>query len=363
MNKKLLTVAIGTALYAAGSSAYALEAKLSGQVNRALMWADDSATTELHNVDNAISSTRFRFTGSDDITPSLKAGVNLEWEYLSNSSKSVTQANKYADSTLKERIIEAYFSNDDLGRLSIGQGSGAADGGTEVDLSGTNVVQWAGVADLGGSLVFYTTAGVATTIKINDTINQQDFKSRYDRLRYDSPAFGPIKFAISTGDANNTATGATSDTINEAAVSLNTDLGAGGMLASTIGYAKEDTNSARGQEKTVGGSISWLAPFGLNLTYSHSNVQDEATPTKKDSTFNYVKVGYKFGDHAIAVDYGKGEDFLLAEDESTVYGLGYVYNATKWAELYAGAKIHSFDRPDTEYEDIKIVTVGTRLKF
>src|SRR5262245_9829 len=68
MNKKLLTVAVGAALYAVGPSAFALETTLSGQVNRALMWADNGTRSETHHVDNAISSTRFRFNGTDDLS-------------------------------------------------------------------------------------------------------------------------------------------------------------------------------------------------------------------------------------------------------------------------------------------------------
>ncbi|MBI3899217.1 MAG: porin [Gammaproteobacteria bacterium] len=358
MNMKFLTAAIGAALCASGTSVYAFEAKVSGQVDRALMWADDSVQSELHHVDNQMSTTRFRFTGSEDVVPEVKAGVTLEFEYVSNSSQAVTQGNKTSDPGLKERILEAYFSGN-FGKVSIGQGSGAADSGTEVDLSGTNVVQSVAVADLGGALTFMTSAGAAGP-SILSTINQQDFESRYDRLRYDTPAFGPVKLAISNGTK--------ADTINEAALTFASEYGEGGKLAGAIGYSKEDTNpttsaaSFKGSEKTFGGSISWLAPFGLNVTTAYSNVKDEAT-TPRDSKLKYVKLGYKFGDHAVAVDYAKGEDFAAVGDESTVVGVGYVYQIGKWAEFYTGAKVHSLDRPGASFEDIKIVTVGTRLKF
>ncbi|MBI3898673.1 MAG: porin [Gammaproteobacteria bacterium] len=352
MNKKMLTATIGAALYAVGPTASALEAKVSGQVNRAIMWADDGVTPKTHHVDNAMSGTRFRFTGSDDLSTDLKAGVTLEFEYLSNSSSSVTQSSKTTDSGLKERVLEAYFSGG-FGRIGLGQGAGAADGGTEVDLSGTNVVQSAAVADIGGSITFMTSTGT-TGPKITDAINQQDFESRYDRLRYDSPAFGLLKFAVSTGTKT--------DTINEAAITFNSNLGGSGTLAAAIGYSKEDTNVAGTPETTKGGSLSWLASFGLNVTLAVSNVQNDATPTAKDADFRYLKIGYKSGDHAVALDYGKGEDFT-AGDTSEMVGVGYVYTAAKFAELYAGAKVHRLDRPGTEFEDITIVTAGTRLKF
>lgn len=367
MNKNILTTVVAATLGVAGS-AHALEAKLSGQINRALMYVNDGFLSELHHVDNINSGTRFRFTGTDELEPGIKAGVTFEVEMTSNPSSSVSQTAKSNTPALAERIQEVYFTGG-FGMLSMGQGLGAADGGIEVDLSGTFIANSSlGTSAVGGGMVFKTNTG-GTGPALSTTLGNQDFEGRYDRLRYDTPVFGPVKIAVSTGTK--------ADTANEAAVWLNADLGGAGKLAGAIGYSQLDTNVVTtGKQEIKGLSLSWLAGFGLNVTGAFSNVEDEAAgDAQKDSTFKYLKVGYKVGAHAIAIDYGVGEDFAVRGDESKMVGIGYVYAPKPWADFYAGAKVHSLDRPGgatvgtgvaaaaAEFDEIKVVMVGSRLKF
>lgn len=245
--------------------------------------------------------------------------------------------------------MDLFFAGN-FGKLSIGQGDGAANGGIEVDLSGTAVVQWSGVQFIGGAIDFRDGATIGPNIAA--TTDHQDFESRYDRLRYDTPAFGPVRLALSTGVNGGEDT-------NEIALWYSGDLGAGGKLAGALGLSTQDRPGGVDDE-TIGGSISWLAPSGLNVTVAAS--QHDLTATR-EGKFNYLKVGYTSGKHAVAVDYGKGEDQAAAGDEAEFYGIGYVNTLTKWAELYAAAKVHSLDRPGANFDDIKIVTVGSRIKF
>ena len=103
----------------------AVEVKLSGQINRAIMWADDGNNDDVLHVDNDNSSTRFRLTGSEQVSDSVKVGVVWESQFESNSSSNV-QINQNDDGsdTFSERKLEAYFIVP-LGKISIGQGDGA----------------------------------------------------------------------------------------------------------------------------------------------------------------------------------------------------------------------------------------------
>jgi hypothetical protein len=86
-----------------------------------------------------------------------------------------------------------------------------------------------------------------------------------------------------------------------------------------------------------------------------------------------LKVGFKSGQHALSVQYNKADDLndtmtaggvvTRTEDEGTLKAVGYVFTPTNWAELFAGYHIFSLDRPGTDFEDIKLLTVGSRLKF
>jgi hypothetical protein len=65
----------------------------------------------------------------------------------------------------------------------------------------------------------------------------------------------------------------------------------------------------------------------------------------------------------VSVDYGKGKDFGVEGDDAKMVGLAYVYTPQKWIDLYAGLKQHSLDRPGSNFEDIRFVSAGTRIKF
>ncbi len=72
------------------SPANAVDFKISGQINRAAMYVDDGSTAKWFFVDNENSSTRFRFTGSNDFENSWKVGIVWEVEMQSNSSDEVS---------------------------------------------------------------------------------------------------------------------------------------------------------------------------------------------------------------------------------------------------------------------------------
>ena len=133
-----------------------------------------------------------------------------------------------------------------------------------------------------------------------------------------------------------------------------------GQIAAAIGFSSEDKGGVAGNEDTTGGSISWLFAGGFNITGALSMREND---DGLDAKFAYLKAGYKIRKHAVAIDYALGEDFDADGDESNMIGVGYVFKPITWAEFYAGAKVHTLDRPGADFDDISIVTDGTRLKF
>jgi len=349
----VLSAAVASALAVLAAPAYALEAKISGQVNRALMRADDGVNSELMFVDNDNSSTRVRFTGSEDIGSGLKMGIVWETEMQGNDSNLVTPLNRDAGTspTFGERKSEIYIQGA-FGQFTLGQGDGAMNGGIEVDLSGTSVIGYAGTTDIGSSIAFIRAGGGATTT-IGGALSQQDFESRYDRLRYDSPKIGPVTISVSTGTKG-------SNDVQEYGVWYSQDLGAAGKLAFAVGFSTNELAAPTGDQETTGGSISWLSPTGWNVTVATSNVENDAG---KDSDFQYLKVGYMTGKHAFSADFAMGEDQALVGAEGEHFGFQYVYTPTKAVDLYAGYKTVSLDLPGATFEDITILTVGSRVKF
>ena len=328
----------------------AVEVKLSGQVNRAIMWADNGNDSEVFNVDNDNSSTRFRFTGSEEVNDSVKVGVVWENEYQSNASNNVDigQEND-GTSNFSDRKLEAYFMMP-FGKVSIGQGDGAGNGTSEEDLSGTSVIMYSGVGDTSGSINFRDNDDnvIAT---IGSTRSNFDGLSRNDRLRYDTPKFGGATLSVSgtNGDAY------------ELAARYSGDFDGLGKITAAIAFV--DANKRADPEYTqIGGSVSWLHTSGINLTVSSGSRDIDNTGT--DPVNYYGKLGYKFDIHAIAVEYGVTEDLAQDKDESKNYGLAYVIKPWNGVEFYGTYRMYELDRNGTSnIEDIRQVMVGTRVKF
>ena len=355
--KILPAAAVGGAILALGGQVRAqsqeLEVKLSGHINRAIMRADDGVQSGVFHVDNENSSTRFRLSGSAPITPGLKAGLLWEMEFQSNASDTVNFVNRESKAVLEERHIDLFFEHR-FGKLSLGQGNGAADNGVQVDLSGTAVAHYANVPNVGGAFTFRTPAGgVGPTIA--QTISDQDFEGRYDRLRYDTPPFRGFRIAASHGIKD-------SRDVAEVALWYAGDFGSIGQLAAALGHSSQDAATAPGsiKDKFAGGSVSWLHPSGFNATFATSE-RDVAAGRK--GKFNYFKAGYRFGKHALSGDYAISEDQAAAGDQGKVMGVAYVYTPINWVEIYAAYKRHNLNRTATLFEDIDIVLVGTRVKF
>jgi hypothetical protein len=372
LRKTQVAAAVGAALFVAGTAVQAQTAptvQVYGQVTRALLFADDGTQSKWFHVDNEASGTRFGFTGTGQALPGLRFGFRIELDLQSNESQRVNFGPAAPVSNFPghdedvggfaERHMDAWVEGG-WGRLNMGQGDGAANGASESDLSGTGLANGIGVADLGGGFAYRNAAGALTANTIGGTINQQDFESRYDRLMYVTPTFGGFRAQASWGQNGNAD-------IKEASLWYGAKMGGLGELAAALGWSSQGA-VAPGAEKdeTIGGSISWLHGSGLNLTYAYTNRDNPvaAGAAGRDSTFNYFKVGFKRGQHAVAVDYAMGDDFSAVGDEAKMYGIGYVWSPVRWLDVTASYKIHKLETTALgELEDIKIGTIGTRVRF
>lgn len=374
LRKTQVAAAVGAALFITGTTVFAQAGptvQVYGQISRALLFADDGTQSKWFHVDNEASGTRFGFTGTAPVNAGLRAGFRIELDLQSNESQLVNfgatgPVSNFPGSAsgagFNERHMDAWLEGG-WGRVNIGQGDGAANGASESDLSGTGLANGIGVADLGGGFGYRTSAGALSGVTVGGSINQQDFESRYDRLMYVTPTFGGFRGQLSWGQSGNAD-------VKEIGVFYGAKMGGLGELAASAGWSEQGallagTVGETRRDETMGGSISWLHGSGLNLTYSYTNRDQPTviTGASRDSTFNYFKVGFKRGMHAVAVDYALGDDFAAVGDEAKMYGIGYVFSPIRWVELTASYKVHQLDRTGGSLEDVKIATVGTRVRF
>lgn len=361
MNKKVLTVAIASAL-AVPMAAQAVNYKLSGQINRAIRFADDGTTSDVQHVDNTTSGSRFRFRGSEDIGNGMKAGIYWEWQWQSNPSSSKGIKTSDVAPTLAERWSEVWFSGR-WGKLSVGQGDGAGNGTAEKDLSGTSIIDYSARNSISGGVRFINkgtpTATSRTSVSQGATTSNFDALSRYDRVRYDTPALGPV--VISGSHGNN-------DRYELAGQGRNA-LG-GGTLEYAAGWWKdENTRNSANPAQGYQGSISFLFSQGTSLTGSYGKRDFKgniAQGTRTDDTQNWwLKAGHKWGNNAVSLSYGETEDLNVKGDKNKGFQVGFVHNMPKpKVELYAGYQYSEMDGQAGEnFDDLNVVMVGSRIKF
>ena len=226
--KNVLTVAIAAAM-AAPMAAQAVDVTLSGHVNRALFINDSDSSTNSKVKDNASSGTRIRVKGTGEMMDGGSAGVLLEYS---------------AGSSLGLRYADVWFSGE-YGKVSIGQG----------DQGGEGSVYKGGAAVLGTGHG-QDTNGVAS----NYYTSLDGGAGRNERIRYDSPAVGPVSAAVSVGNGDQVSAG----------ISLSQDFG-GTSFSAGIG-----TVQWPGSKTTVSGSAGISLASGISISGAWGVGRDHA---------------------------------------------------------------------------------------
>ena len=336
-------------------AAQAVDFAISGHINRAVLWGDNGNDDDVKFVDNENSNSRFRFTGSNEFNENWKVGITWEVEMESNTSSStdidIGENGDSSDVTFTERKMEFYVDNKTFGKLYLGQGDTASNSTAEVDLSGTDVVNYSGIADMAGGFTFRTSDDdLVPRPAIGSVFSNYDGLSRTDRIRYDTPTF--FGFYGSTSYMN----GQTYDFALRSAHEWE----GFGKLAAAIAYVPG--NNQRFEFRQYNGSISFLHNSGLNLTFSHGT-RDFDVRDSDDGKNYYGKLGYKLDKWAFSVDYTYSENVALDDDEATSIGAAAVWNIWDSVQFYGSYRWHELDRDSVNFEDISAVMVGGRVKF
>ena len=321
--------------------AQAVEFTLSGQVNRLIMSVDNGEEDGIVHADNSVSGTRWRIAGSGDLDNGMMVGLLYETQLQSNPSNQVEASELDSDGvngnvgsgdTFSTRQSNVWIKGD-FGKVTMGQGSGAADGSAEVDKSGTTVIQYSGASgDILGSME-YGTSGVT----VSDARSNFDGLGRNDNIRYDA-SYNDFTFAGSLGNGDKIELSARYAIAN---------------LEIIVGFWDEDDSGDGDSGHAV--SASWENERGLNLTGAYSG--DDGTD---DPTNLYLKVGFKDGDSAYAVDWSETQD--LGPGDASSVSLAWVLNLMQGVQTYVSYRVESLDDVTGE-DDISALVGGARVKF
>ena len=378
---QMIAVAGGAILLAAVGNASALEIKsgsdkvdveLYGQVNRAVLYADDGNESQFFHVDNDNSSTRVGLTGKIKATETVTVGSSFEVEWQENASNVVSMDEESIAGEFEGRLMELYLSCKKTGKISIGKGKMASEDTSETDLSGTSLAGMSDVAKVGGGFKFYDPAYVAplpaspdeevvdTRLSVGNVFNNMDGLAKKNRMRYDTPKFAGFSLAAAAGEQK----------IGDAGLFYSGEF-AGTKLEGALAWADFGDDKPYSQ---INGSASVLFPFGLNLTFAVGTRDMDTMPAGGDDpAFMYGKIGYicdnifSVGSTAFSVDYSVDENIKRQNngEEGTAYGIQLVQKLNAYnTDLYAAYRSYELeDSTGADYEDISIVMAGARLKF
>ena len=345
-----------------------IELTVSGQVNRAVLYADNGDDNDVFFVDNDNSSTRVRWRATGDIDCVNTVGALIETQFESNSTAAISfeQNSAAGPNNFTERHMTVWWENDNLGRIWLGQGDMASNGISEIDLSGTSVVAYSGVADLASGLEFSGTS----TQDVGDAFSNFDGLSRQDRIRYDTPTFAGFRLSASVED----------DEGWDVALRYAGEFGFGEIAAGVAYFSAQGVNGAGASRDFdgVSGSGSILFNPGLSLTVAAGYVDPDYSGA--DPYFLYGKIGYEtqlnsLGTTAFSIDGYYGEDITNVGgvtaagngigDESLSFGAAIVQNIDiVRTELYLAGRYYELDDVSAVGEDeIYAVISGARVRF
>ena len=347
----------------ASSPGFAYSLDVSGKIIGGILATDDGARRDLYLVDNDNSSSRLTIVGrADRSDEGLSLGFRLEGELQINASNVVSQTDKSdtPDPLVNDRIWEVFASHPAYGTLTLGKGSTASDGVSEIDLSGTGIAGYSSTGDLAGGLRLRDRdGGDLTGAALGGFYSSLDGLGRQARVRYDTPTVGGVALALSFDDQRARA----------AALTMERDLDAFAMagvtLSTGIAWSEDEDD-----ETLVNGSLSLLhEPSGWNLTLAAAR-GSERGGDDRDPRLRYVKLGWKsddlfaLGTSAVSLDYARNEDIGRDGDGGRAIGAQFVQTVERYSlDLYAGYRRYDADRDGASFEDADAILAGLNYRF
>jgi hypothetical protein len=328
-----------------------------GQLNLGVLSIDDGVDSNSYFTDNDNSNSRVGFWYSFPSTGTSQLKFNFETGLGLSGSAGVTPEKDELTSHYSRREIrklEFIYTRDGAGQFSAGQGSMATDGAGEVDFSGTSIVQYPGVGDLGGATLFRFADGSQSVTRVGGAFRNLD-GSRKFRVRYDTPSFGGFSFAAAYGQEV-LVSGVDNDFYDVSGTYTNEDDVY--KLTARLGYAWVDP----GNENFVGSAGILHKPTGLNAAFAGGALQD-------GGEYFYLKAGIirdliAAGSTAFSVEYYTGDDFAFAGSEAEMIGLAVVQRIDRYnLEIYGSYRTHQLASATDAFRDIDLTMIGARWKF
>ncbi|MGI9475137.1 MAG: porin, partial [Hyphomicrobiaceae bacterium] len=345
---------------------------VSGHVNEIVLYWDDGVESDVYQLTNVQSRTRFRFKGSAKITSDWSAGFLIEIGLVrGGSSLNYDELNDDpslgTDSRLDIRHQALYVKSKRLGTFWMGHTSDATDGITQICL-GCTMGNYHGVAagDIVGNLEYRNSAtGAKTGQRARTLISAEG--ARRSLVRWISPEFSGFVVSAHWGDED-TVDGEEWGVAVRYANEFN-----GVRVGAGVGYSVTATDDEDHNEFGLSASMAHVAS-GLYVAASYGWEDDEGLIGDHRDEMWHVGFGMsrKFsplGKTSIGGYYGNftwGLDSLAAAPNQEVDAFGLAINQKIDAaamEVYLQYHNLSGESDAADYDDINLLLVGARIRF
>jgi hypothetical protein len=374
---------------------------ISGYVSHHVMYWDDGIRSDTYIGDGGNYGSRWRFTGTAKISPTVTAGFLYEFTAFANSIGSLSQITDDAGASgggtgtggtpgnLAMRDSTVWLRHSQLGMLKVGHGSTATDNLVLIDLGGMSGASTPDIALYGGGFRIAQGSGAGYT---NGTWSQailgggESFDTtRRNHVLYETPTLAGFTVQAAVAE----------DNFWDVALRYAGEFG-GFRLAFGIGYREDTefgtasfTNAVPGgivcpapcgeKTQTLLGSASVLhVPSGLFVTGAAGRREFDVQNID-DASFWYVAAGisqnwFGFGKTVLFGEYSQHQDFLnqafatVTSSEVTHWGIGVTqYVDAAAMEVFLVYKNFSLDAVEfganVPTRDLDLIIGGARISF
>jgi len=339
--------------------------RISGQIHREIHVADDGSNTKVAHTDSNYSSSRFRFHLASKVNKDLRVGGLAEIAMDDNRNGFNIQAPSIGRSgnDLQTRIMEITFTHSQLGKLSMGAGSAAADAVNNINLHGVSAALPNGIGFLGGGGLQFTNSsnGDQSGTGIGNVHGDLDFNGREPRLRYDTPVLMGFKGAISHSSSQDIEY-----SIHYNGKMFDTNVrAAAGMAQNTSGRA---IGEMYGAQLSLRHSSGLGTTFGCHYQNSKTNSGENAEQDPAGCVIqgHFQRKFNEMGNTTLVVEYDQKDDVQNRGDIAKAYGVTLKQDIdVAGLDVFAKYSNYELERDTVEagFRDIDVFTVGSRVRF
>lgn len=305
MNKKLLAVAIGSALASAPMFANAA-ATLYGAVHLSVDSYENDAAANNKLLTMSSNSSFVGLKADEDLGGGLKGIVGAEWQMSFDAA-----ANGMANRNVFVGLAGGF------GSVKLGQMDDIVKNvGRKVDMFHNEQIGES------RSLTRQNGSGVDMDARMANSI------------RYDSPKLGPVTISAQYGMAND-ADETTGSDITQMALGAELNMGGlyGGLAWKSV---DQDIGATTDAATGIRAVVSYAFPFGLKVAGLYQTIENSAGANDYETQTYGVGVSFKVGNGVIKGQYySVGESASGNENGATLMGVGYDHMLSKNTMVYA----------------------------